>query len=416
MAMTKQERSWILYDCANSAQTLIITTAILPIFFKSFAAKGMDDTVSTAYWGYANSIAFAIIAVMAPFLGALADHRGYKKPLFTGFLIFGLLSTLALVFVGEGQWLLCAVIFGLSTIGFYGSIVFYDSFLVDVTTEERMDWVSSSGFAWGYIASVIPYIACMLIIANYKALGFESTLMPTRIAFVIAVVWWFVLTIPLLRNVKQVNFAPTSKRPVAAAFARIIETLRDIPKYKQLFLFLIAYFCYIDGVNTIYKMSGPFALDVGISSSELMLILLVTQIVAFPFALLYGWLAKLFGTKPMILVGIATYFIVVTVAYRIDSSMDFWVLAMLVASAQGGIQALSRSYFGKLVPKDRAAEFFGFYDIFGKFASIAGPTLVGILGTATGDTRNGVLSLVVLFIIGGVLLLQVREKAAEQTN
>jgi UMF1 family MFS transporter len=410
MALTKEERSWILYDCANSAQTLIITTAILPIFFKNYAAKGLEPTTATAYWGYTNTIAMLFVAFLGPFLGALADHKNFKKPLFTTFLIFGLVSTLGLVFVGEGQWLLCSVIFGLSTIGFYGAIIFYDSFLVDVTTEKRMDWVSSSGFAWGYIASVVPFVICMAMIMKFDSFGFASKTSATQAGFVITVIWWLALSIPMLRNVRQVHFAHDSDRPVAAAIGRLSGTFRELPKYRNLFLFLLAYFCYIDGVNTIYKMSSSFALDIGIQDEKLLTILLVTQIVAFPFALVYGWLAKVFGTKKIILLGIATYFVVVALAYTIKTTAGFWCLAMLVGTAQGGIQALSRSFFGQLVPKDRSAQFFGFYDIFGKFSAILGPTLVGVVAQMAGSTRMGVVSLIPLFIIGGIILPFVKEK------
>jgi len=409
--VTKTERSWILYDCANSAQTLIVTTAILPIFFKTFAAKGMEQSQSTFYWALGNTAAAIIVAILAPVLGALADHRGNKKRLFVVFLLAGVAATAALSFVGEGGWRLCLLLYGLSTIGFYGAVVFYDSFLVDVTEKDRMDWVSSSGFAWGYIASVIPYVACMALIQFCARFGL-SKVDATRICFIITAIWWFALTIPMLRNVHQRYFAEDSPTPIRDSLASLVATLRDIPRYKHLFLFLIAYFLYIDGVHTIYKMSMAFGLDVGIDAGQLMVILLVTQIVAFPCALIYGKLAGIFTAKRMILAGIATYFVVVVVAYFISKSWHFWVLAMLVATAQGGIQSLSRSIYGKLVPKQKSAQFFGFYDIFGKFAAILGPVMVGGVGLLAHNTRVGVFSLIALFFLGGFLLLRVREAEA----
>lgn len=408
--MTKEERSWILYDCANSAQTLIVTTTILPIFFKTFAAKGMTDTESTYYWGLGNTIAMIFVAAMSPFLGALADHRGFKKRLFMAFLIFGLLATVALPLVGEGQWIFCLILFGLSTIGFYGAVVFYDSFLVDVASKDRMDWVSSNGFAWGYFASTIPYIVCMLLITNSEKLGFTSTLAPTRLAFVITAVWWFALSIPMLLNVRQVHFVPESANPVRESLHRLFDMLRNITKYKALFGFLIAYFLYIDGVHTIYKMAVVFGLDIGISQQQLLTILLVTQIVAFPCAIIFGYLAKFFGAKRMVLVGIGMYFLVTSLAYFIREVWHFWALGMMIAFAQGGIQSLSRSMFAKLVPPENAAQFFGFYDIFGKFATILGPIMVGYVGLKTGDTRLGVFSLIILFALGGFLLLRVKDE------
>jgi len=410
--VTKPERSWILYDCANSAQTLIITTTVLPIFFKNFAAKGMEDVESTYYWGLGNTIAMIFVAIMSPILGALADHRGFKKRLFVVFLSIGLLATVSLPLIQEGQWQLCLLLFGISTIGFYGAIVFYDSFLVDVTTKDRMDWVSSNGFAWGYFASTIPYILCLALITQHERLGFSSTLAPTRLAFLITVIWWLSLSIPMLRNVKQVHFVPQHAHPVRESFTRLGNMLLNITKYKALFGFLIAYFLYIDGVHTIYKMAVAFGLDIGIDQNLLLVILLVTQIVAFPCAILFGWLAKFVGAKRMILVGISVYFLVTSLAYFIHETWHFWALAMMIAFAQGGIQSLSRSMFGKLVPPENAAQFFGFYDIFGKFATVLGPMMVGGIGVMTGDTRAGVFSLIILFVLGGGLLLLVKDEPA----
>lgn len=407
--MTKAERSWILYDCANSAQTLIVTTTILPIFFKSYAAKGMADEESTFYWGVGNTVAMVFVAIMSPMLGALADHRGFKKRLFVTFLTIGLVATAALPLVGEGEWLFCLALFGLSTIGFYGAVVFYDSFLVDVATKDRMDWVSSNGFAWGYFASTIPYILCMLLITQHQRIGFDSTLAPTRIAFLITALWWFGLSVPMLLNVRQVHFVPEHANPIGESLSRLAGTLRNVTKYRALFGFLIAYFLYIDGVHTIYKMAVAFGLDIGIDQTKLLTILLVTQIVAFPCAILFGYLAKFAGAKRMVLVGIGVYFLVTSLAYFIREVWHFWVLAMMIAFAQGGIQSLSRSMFAKLVPPENSAQFFGFYDIFGKFATILGPVMVGGIGWTTGDTRKGVFSLIVLFALGGLLLIRVDE-------
>ncbi len=410
--MTKQERSWILYDCANSAQTLVVTTAILPIYFKSYAASGMAPEQSTFYWGLGNTLAAILVAIMAPVLGAFADYQGVKKRLFALFMTGGVVATATLAFVGQGDWILCLFIFGLSTIGFYGAVVFYDAFLVDVATKEHMDWVSANGFAWGYVASTIPYVACMLLIAKAEALGFASKIPATRIAFIITAVWWFALSIPMLRNVRQNYYVPPSKHPVRDSFERLFQTIRDIARYRHLFLFLIAYFLYIDGVHTIYKMATSFGLDVGIKDTELMVVLLVTQLVAFPFAILYGRLAARFTAKRMILFGIGTYFAVTILAYFISASWHFWLLAMLVGTAQGGIQSLSRSFYGKLVPPQKSTQFFGFYDIFGKFAAILGPVMVGSFGLLLGDTRAGVFSLILLFLVGGLLLLRVDESKA----
>ncbi len=414
--VTKEERSWILYDCANSAQTLIVTTAILPIFFKSFAAQGMAAEQSTFFWGVGNTIAMIVVAIMSPILGALADHRGFKKRLFMVFLAIGLMATAALPLVGQGQWVFCLFLFGISTIGFYGAVVFYDSFLVDVASKDRMDWISSNGFAWGYVASTIPYILCMYLITNFKPLGFSSTLEPTRLSFVITALWWFLLSIPMLLFVKQLHFVPQNANPVRESLSRLLDTLKNLKRYKALFGFLIAYFLYIDGVHTIYKMAVAFGMDIGIDDKKLLVILLVTQIVAFPCAILFGYLAKYVGAKRMVLIGIGMYFLVTSLAYFIREVWHFWVLGMMIAFAQGGIQSLSRSMFAKLVPPENAAQFFGFYDIFGKFATILGPVMVGGIGWATGDTRMGVFSLIILFAAGGLLLMRVDENKSVAPN
>ncbi|GMW01109.1 MAG: MFS transporter [Candidatus Hydrogenedentota bacterium] len=404
--MTKQERSWILYDVGNSAYTLIITATVLPIFFKNVAAQGLDSETSTAYWAYTNTAASLCVALVAPVLGAMADLKDFKKRLFMAFFAIGIVSTLALVAVQEGAWLTCAIIYAVSSIGFYGAVVFYDSFLVDVTDDERMDWISASGFAWGYIGSVLPFILVLGIVRMAPQLGIE-TVTATRIGFVITATWWLLLTVPLLLNVRQKHFLESSGNPVTESFARLFKTLSEIRHYRHVFLFLLAYFCYIDGVHTIIKMATVFGKDIGLTDNTLLMIFLVTQIVAFPSAIIYGMLAKTFTGKNMLLFGLVIYLGVTVFAYFVTSATEFWIMAILVGTAQGGIQALSRSYFAAIVPKTKAAQFFGFYDIFGKFAAVLGPLLVGIFTQVSGRVQSGVLSLIVLFLIGGGLLLLV---------
>jgi MFS transporter, UMF1 family len=415
--VTKQERSWILYDVANSAYSVAITAAVFPIFFKSVAAAGMAGFDSTALWGYANSLSEIVIAVLAPLLGTLGDQRNAKKRLFFGFFAMGVVSVFAFTLIGEGQWLRALLLYGASAIAWAGANIFYDSFLTDVTGPERMDWVSSAGFAYGYVGSTIPFIAGMAIIMAHKQLGFESSVPAVRIAFVITAAWWGVITIPLLRNVQQVHFVPPAPHPLRASFGRLAETFRDIRRYRNAFLFLLAYFFYIDGVDTIIRMATAFGTDIGIDSSTLLVILLVIQFVAFPFALLYGRLARATSTRFMLFVGIGVYIVIVITAFflpllptsQLRLTM-FWVLSLLVATSQGGIQALSRSFYGKLIPAERSAEFFGFYNIFGKFAAIMGPFLMGIFSQITRSTNTGVLSLILLFIVGAVLLTRVKEE------
>lgn len=409
--LNKKERSWALYDWANSAYSMTVTSTILPLYFKSiFENSGGSASVSTAYWGYANSAATLLLAILAPILGTIADYKGYKKRFFAIFFILGAVFTGLLSVVPENYWMLLLIFYIITAVGFSGSNIFYDSFLVDISDEKRMDRVSTYGYALGYIGSTIPFIICMaiVILAQLKKLPI-SVSEASKISFVITAIWWAVFTIPMLRNVNQVHGVEREPNPIGKSFKRIGKTFRNIRGHKKVFMFLLAYFFYIDGVDTIIKMATSYGSDLGISSTNLLIILLATQFIAFPFALLYGKLAERYRGKTMLFVGIITYTIICIYAYFMNSVLDFWILAMLVGTSQGGIQALSRSYFGKLVPKENSNEFFGFYNIFGKFAAIMGPALVGVVTQITGRTNNGVFSIIVLFIIGGFILMKVPE-------
>ena len=409
--MTKQEKSWVFYDWANSAYSILITTAIFPLYFKAAAKEaGLAASTSTAYWGYANSFATLLISLCAPILGSIADFKGFKKRFFTFFFALGIIFTLLLAVVPSNQWLILLICYMVTVIGFGGTNIFYDAFLVDVTTEDRMNQISSKGFAMGYIGSTIPFIiGIALIILSQQSIIPLSVTVASQAAFAITALWWGLFTIPMLKNVNQVYYKERVPNPISNGFKQLFETFKKIKLYRPLFLFLLAYFFYIDGVNTIITMSTAYGSDLGISSTNLLIILFATQVVAAPFAILYGKLADKFRGKTMLLVGILVYIVICAYAYFLETTLDFWILAMLVASSQGGIQALSRSYFAKLVPKDSANEFFGFYSIFYKFAAILGPFLVGLTAQLTGNTNSGVFSLIVLFIIGGSILLRVPE-------
>jgi UMF1 family MFS transporter len=397
-----QEKSWIMYDWANSAHSAIITASILPIFFKTVAkGAGLDSNIADSYWGYATSAATLILSLVAPILGTLGDYRNMKMKLFRTFFLIGVISTAALSLTG--QWFPMLILYAITIIGSSGSGLFYDAFLIDVTTEERMDKVSTYGYAFGYIGgSTIPFIVAIALIMFGKYVGISATL-GTQLSFLFTALWWGVFAIPMLKNVKQVYSIDMVPNPISSSFKRLYKTFKNIRQYKHIFLFLIAYFFYIDGVGTIIHMATVYGDSVGISSTSLMLALLVTQIVAFPFAIIYGKLAKKFGSKIMIFVGIVIYMIICILGYNLSTATEFWILAILVATSQGGIQALSRSYYGKMVPKENSNEFFGFYDIFGKFAAIMGPALYGLFSQITGESRYGVLSVIVLFIIGGII-------------
>ncbi|MCM3731232.1 MFS transporter [Fictibacillus nanhaiensis] len=415
---TKEENSWMFYDWANSAYSIIITTAVFPLFYKAAAMKaGVSASDSTAYLGYTIAIATFILAMLSPILGTIADYKGLKKRFFTFFFALGLISTATLAFIPSDQWLLLLTFYTLTAIGSSGSNVFYDAFITDVTTEERMNRVSSRGFGLGYIGSTIPFIIsiAIIVLAQNEVLPFSTTI-ASKIAFLITAVWWGVFTIPMLKNVYQRYGIEREPKPIVNSFKRLGNTIKEIRKYRALFLFLLAYFFYIDGVGTIITMSTAYGSDLGISSTNLLIILFATQVVAAPFAILYGRLAERFTGKKMLYVGIGVYIIVCIYAYFLKTTLDFWILAMLVATSQGGIQALSRAYFAKLVPKKNANEFFGFYNIFGKFASIMGPLLVAITAQVTGNSASAVFSLVILFIIGISILFFVPEPKIESSH
>lgn len=408
---SKEENSWIFYDWANSAYSIIISTAVFPLFYKAAATNaGVSPSDSTAYLGYTVAIATFILAMLSPILGTIADYQGYKKKFFTFFFALGIIFTASLAFIPSDNWLLLLIFYTVAAIGSAGSNVFYDAFLTDVTTEERMNKVSSRGFGFGYIGSTIPFIISIaIIVLSQNGIIPLSTTFASKIAFMITAVWWGLFSIPLIKNVHQRYFIEREQKPVANSFRRLGKTLREIRQYRALFLFLLAYFFYIDGVGTIITMSTAYGTDLGITATNLLIILFVTQVVAGPFAILYGRLAERFTGKKMLYVGICVYIIVCIYAYFLETTLDFWILAMLVASSQGGIQALSRAYFAKLIPKKNSNEFFGFYNIFGKFASILGPLLVGVTAQVTGDSSSGVFSLVILFIIGLTILAFVPE-------
>ncbi|KAB2890671.1 MAG: MFS transporter [Desulfobulbaceae bacterium] len=417
ITLTKEERSWVLYDVGNSAFVLVMVTAIMPIFFKDYAASGLPAAVSTANWGFANSAASLILALLAPVLGAMADYRHRKKAFFLVFLVMGLCFTLALPAIREGQWLPCLALFVMARVGWAGANVFYDAFITDVTSHARMDAVSSRGYAWGYIGSVIPFLAVIALILS-AGMADGLPVVQTKIGFVLVALWWLAFSLPMLKNVRQVHYLPASATSIRDSFIRLFSTFREIRRHRRAFLFLLAYFFYIDGVDTIISMSMAYGRDLGFGVTLLIAVLLFIQVVAFPFALLYGRLAARFSAKRMLLAGIAVYCLVTFMAFLLPSIEDtglktlaFWGVAFLVASSMGGIQALSRSWFGKLIPAENSSEFFGFYNVFGKFAAITGPFLMGVIGRLTGDTRWGVLSILALFVIGAWLLLRVEEDA-----
>jgi len=422
---TKAEKSWIMYDWANSIYATNIMAAIFPIYF----AMQANETGNKLY-GFAVSAAALVVAVLAPILGAIGDFSGMKKKLFAGFLVLGLVFTA--VMAAFEDWRLMLVGFIFSRIGFSGSCLFYDSFLTDVTTPERMDRVSSWGYAMGYIGgSTIPFIIsiAIMLLMNQSVLSY-------KIAILIVVVWWAVFSIPFLKNVKQQYSVEDAPQALAKeAFRNAWKTFKDILKDKKILFFIIAYFFYIDGVDTIISMATNYGETLGLGAIGMILALLVTQIVAVPFSILFGNLAKKVGAMKMIAIAVCVYFVITILGFfmgfnieqaelsggDIDAALKlsstlFWILATLVGTVQGGIQALSRSYFGQLIPPERSNEYYGFLDIFGKFSCVIGPALYAATYAATGRASLGILSIIVLFFGGMVALFAGRKymKAEEK--
>lgn len=413
MKLSREERSWILVDCGNSAYSMAVTTALLPIIFGMF-----ENVKSSMDLGYFNSIASILVAILSPILGTIADYKDKKKRFFIFFTFLGVFATAALAFVSpsSGQWQLLVLFFVLSAIGFAGANIFYDAFLVDITNDERMDKVSSTGFAFGYISSVIPFGISLILIflmGMDRAIGYQ-------IGFIITALWWGLLTFPMIKYVKQRHYIEPEPRPIMNSFKRLADTFKHIKQHKLVFIFLMAYFFYIDGVDTIIKMVVPYATsilgDETLGTFTLLGILLIIQIIAFPCAILYGNLAKRYSARTMIIVGIITYIISCIAAYFISSVWHIFILGAMIGSAQGGIQALSRSYYAKIVPKEKSNEFFGFYNIFGKFSAIVGPTVMSLTTTITGSARLSILGIIPLFIIGFLIFITLPKEQIHRTN
>ena len=398
--LTKMEKYWILYDVGNSAFTLLVST-IIPIYFNALAGNaGISEVDYLAYWGYAASISTVIVAILGPTMGTVADTRNYKKPLFVFFMMIGVIGCAALSI--PTSWIVFLVVFVIAKVGYNASLIFYDSMLVDVTTPERMDKVSSHGYAWGYIGSCIPFIISLVFVLMYESIGITmNTAM--MLAFLINAVWWVLMTLPLLKNYRQKNFAAPPEHPIKDSFIRLGHTLRDIKKEKKIFLYLLAFFFFIDGVYTIIEMATAYGSALGLDTTGLLLALLVTQIVAFPCALIFSRFSKRYETTKLIKVCIAAYTLIALFAIQLDKQWEFWFLAVMVGMFQGAIQALARSYFAKIIPAEKSGEYFGIYDICGKGASFMGTTLVGIVAQITNVANAGVAIIAVMFVIGFVL-------------
>lgn len=412
MKFTKSEKSWILYDVANSAFVLLVST-ILPIYFDYLGdLGGLTETQYLAYWSYAASISTIIVAFLGPVLGTMADRKNYKKSIFMVMLLIGCIGCVILGFMG--RWLAFLAVFIITKIGYNSANVFYDAMLTDITTPERMDTVSSQGYAWGYIGSCIPFAAGLVFVLFYDSIGITmKTAM--GISLWITALWWFVMTLPLIRNYKQIHYVEAVPGAVKATFRQLGRTFVDIAKKRSILFFYIAFFFYIDGVYTIIEEATAYGTALGLGSTGLLLALLVTQIVAFPCSIIFGVLAKKIAAEKLIPVCIAAYTLITVYAVFLDSQLKFWILAVCVGMVQGGIQALSRSYFGKIIPPEKSGNYFGVLDICGKGASFLGTLTVGLVTQITGNSGLGVGALVIFFIVGFIFfILSIKERKKEE--
>ena len=401
-SFSKLERSWILYDIANSAYILTIITVLFPIYYQTIAAN-IDNR--TQIFAFVTAGIALTDAILAPIIGSLSDYRGNKKKFFKIFLTLGILGGLFLAIPGLSP-LALIVVFIISSIGYNMSNVVYDAFLVDVTDESRMDKVSSAGYAWGYIGSMIPFAIAILpyalVTLGFLNESFEQ--LSVSFAFIVAIIWWYVFSQPILKDVNQVYELEHEKKPVLRSYQRLFRTFKDIKKYKMIFLFMIAYLFYIDVVNTVIRLATTLGSDLGVGVTTLLGVVVLVQVVAFPSALIYGKLASKYGGKIMILWGILVYAITIGITYFITEETTYlmWIVGLLVGTAQGGIQSISRSYFAKMLPSEKSNEFFGFFSVFGKFSGIISPFLLGLVINSWG-TNQAVLILYGPLAIGTLL-------------
>jgi len=410
--LTKEEFSWVLYDWASQSYVMVVMTVIFSMFFIEAAGRyGVDSTEATAYIAFSNTIGMVIIGLLAPIIGTLSGYKGKKKILFTLFAIMGLVGTFGLALVPERLWFVILVVFIISSIGYAGNTKIYDAFLIDVTDNKKMNWVSSLGFAFGYIGGALPFILCIpLVLLVEMGVVDMDIMLAYRLAFIIAVVWWLAFMSPFMKNVHQKYGIEKEPQYVRKSFIRIWTTAKEIATQKHILIFLIAFFLYSDGVGSIIRMAIAYGTDIGIDAITLLMVLLVTQFVAMPFAVIYGKLSQKFGAKSMIYFAIFTYCVVCVIALFMNPERElqtltimFWALAMLVGTAQGGIQALSRSYFGRIIPKEKSNEYFGFYNVCSRFASMLGTAIFGVIALLTGQSHYGIAGIAILFVVSAVI-------------
>ncbi|MEN8107878.1 MAG: MFS transporter [Pseudomonadota bacterium] len=418
MRLTRQKFGWAMYDWANSAFATIIIAGFFPVFFKQYWNAGVAVTDSTFRLGVVNSLASLVIVLLAPILGAVADHLGRRKGMLILFATLGMYMTGALYLVSAGNWVMASCFYALALIGFSGSNIFYDSLLPFVGKAEDIDKTSALGFSLGYLGGGLLLAVSVLLTRNPGWIGMVSATDVVRLSFVLVAGWWLVFSLPLIFLVREPGEQPreASAGVLLAGFRRIAATFHDIRKLRHVWMFLLAYWLYIDGVDTIVRMAVDYGLSLGFEQQNLIFALLITQFTAFPAALAFGYLGKRYGAKTGIFLALGIYIVVTVHGALMEEVWEFYFLAFAIGLAQGGIQALSRSMYARMIPPDRTAEYFGFYNMMGKFAAIIGPLLMGGMAALTGNPRAGILSLLVLFLVGALILVFVKVENTEQAT
>ncbi|ONI48405.1 MFS transporter [Candidatus Epulonipiscioides saccharophilum] len=410
---SKLERYWILYDVGNSA-FILLTASLLPICFSSLAEKSSLTSVDyLSYWGYAISIVTILIAILGPILGTISDNKNYKRKFFFSSVILGGIGCACLGLASH--WFIFLLLFMLAKFGVSTSLIFYDSMLNDITSEERIDVVSTNGYAWGYIGSCIPFCIGVALIFMGPKIGISSEI-AMAITFLLVAAWWIILALPLTKNYKQIHYVEVKDQIIKRSFSRLIHTLKDVKNEKHIFLFLLAFFLYIDGVYTIIDMATVYGEAIGLNSNGLLMALLVTQIVAFPSSIVFGMLSKKVSSGKLIKAGIIAYGFIAFFSYFINTEIHFWILAMCVGLFQGGIQGMSRAYYSKIIPAEKSGEYFGLLDICGKGASFVGTILVSTISQVTGNIHLGISAITILFVAGFFVFHKAEIAAREQKS
>ena len=403
----KDAISWALYDWANSAFATTVMAGFFPIFYKSYWASDLSNLESTAMVGYANSLSGLIVVLLAPILGAYADIGTKRKKLLLLFASLGILCTASFYFIPQGEWMLAAVLYAIAAVGFSGGNVFYDSLIVSVSDNENRNRVSALGYSLGYLGGGLLFLINVIMFLNPQLFGIESQSNAVLLSFFMVAVWWAFFSIPLLRNVKEEDSERENPRFIQAlkqSFNEVYQTLSEVRKYKNVAIFLLAYWFYMDGIDTIVRMATAYGTDIGLDAASMITALILTQFVGFPSTLIFGYFADRLGFKKILTIGILVYILISIFASRITTAAEFYAMAIVVGLVMGGVQAVSRAYFSSIIPKDKEAQFFGFYNLVGKSAVVAGPALLAWISMIFNTPRAGILGLLVLFIPGLILL------------